>query len=288
MEIFHVLSVAPDLIALRLIDDNMLNFLVSASSLEYDSRLLKNKDLIRKKAKLLFADSGLLGFIKQGKAWDYATQPDKVLEIQLSINPDIVATLDHPCEPSILTKSGTNVETAISLTVYNALWLVEGKEKGKNELKNKKIAIVVQGYEPKDYEICIRQYKKLGFFDLNPEEYWFAIGSVCMRKPPELYEIVEFVRKRIPEKFHVHCFGIANPLWVLKIKEYGINSVDSATGSVAGGFFAFIDEGGRRRKLKLRERNKYMAGAMIVFNWLSLETQIKQNIKPELILFEES
>ncbi|GAB6066055.1 hypothetical protein JCM9492_11470 [Aquifex pyrophilus] len=288
MEVFHVVATSSALQAMRLFDDKTLNFLISAYAIENEPRILKNKELIRRKGRLLFADSGLLSWIKKSKAWEYACSPDRVLELQLSINPDIVATLDHPCEPSIIEKSGTTTRNAISVSIYNALWLVERKEAGDERLKDKIVAIVVQGYEKADYEWCIREYRRMGFFDLPADQYWFAIGSVCMRKPPELYEIVKFVRERIPAHFHVHCFGIASPNWILKLKEFGVNSIDSSTGAMAGTLsFSFLDEGGQYRKLKLKKRNKHMTSAMIAFNWASLDFQVKEGIKPVFTLFEE-
>jgi len=288
MKVFHVLMGGAEHRALQIFDDHSLNLLISASMLTIETRWKKYLDLIHRKKKLLFADSGLLGWIKKlgPKAIEYALNPDKVLDIQLQINPDIVAHVDIPCENEILKKLGTNRPTAIAQTVFNAIHLVEKAERDER-LKDKIIAIVVQGYTLREYEYCLKQYEDLGFFDLPHERYWFAIGSVCMRKPPELYEVVKFVREAIPEKFHVHCFGIANPRWVLEMKRFGVNSVDSATGGVAGGFFSFIDAGGKRRRLELKSKNKYMFASLVAFNWASLEFQIERGIEPHKTLFED-
>lgn len=288
MKIFHVLMGGAEHRALQIFDDQSLNILISASMLTIETRWKKHLDLIHRKKKLLFADSGLLGWIKKlgPKAMEYALNPDKVLDIQLQIDPDIVAHVDIPCEYEILKKLGTNRPTAISQTIFNAIKLVENAEKDER-LKDKIIAIVVQGYTLKEYEYCLKQYEDLGFFKLPPDRFWFAIGSVCMRKPPELYEVVKFVREAIPSQYHVHCFGIANPRWVLEMKKFGINSVDSATGSVAAGFFSFIDVGGKRKKLEIKSKNKYMFASLVAFNWASLEFQIENNIEPENTLFDE-
>ncbi len=287
--LFHVLMGGAEHRTLGLFDDGSLNLLIAASMLEFESRWKKHLELIYRKKKLLFADSGLLGWIKKlgSGAWGYASDPEGVLQLQLQIDPDIVAHVDIPCEREILKRLGTNRPTAISQTVHNARWLVERKEAGDERLKDKIVVIVIQGYHKQDYEYCIRQYEELGFFGLDPSGYWFAIGSVCMRKPPELYEVVRFVRERIPQQYHVHCFGIANPTWVLKMKEFGVNSVDSATGSVAAGFFEFIDKGGKRRKLELEKKDRYMFAALAAFNWASLEMQVSGGIPPANLLFEE-
>lgn len=290
MMLFHVLLGGAEHRALRFFDDGSLNLLVSASMLTFETRWKKHFELIHRKKRLLFADSGLLGWIKKegSGAWKYALDPEKVLEIQLQIDPDIVAHVDIPCENEILKRLGTNRPTAIAQTVQNARWIVERKEGGDERLRNRIVVLVVQGYHPQDYEFCLKQYKDLGFFDLNPEQYWFAIGSVCMRKPPDLFDVVRFVRERIPEKYHVHCFGIANPTWVLRMKDFGINSVDSATGAVAAGFFEFIDKGGKRRKLELGKKDKYMFASMVAFNWASLEAQVRNGEPPALMLFDSA
>ncbi len=215
------------------------------------------------------------------RAWEYALNPEKVLEIQLQIDPDVIAHVDIPCEIEILRRLGTNRPTAISQTVYNALWIVEKKESGDERLKNRIVVIGVQGYTKEDYGRCLEQYRNFGFFDLDPAKYWFAIGSVCMRKPPELYRIVEFVRASIPDEYHVHCYGIANPVWVLELGRFGVNSVDSATGTYAAGMFRFIDVGGQRKILKLKRKNKYMFAALTAFNWMSLEIQIEDGVQVE-------
>ena len=158
MIIFHVLMGGAEHRALRLFDDNSLNLLIAASMLTFETRWKKYLSLIHKKKKLLFADSGLLGWIKKlGKeAWKYALDPEKVLEIQLQIDPDIIAHVDIPCETEILKKLGTNRPTAIAQTIQNARWIVERKEGGDRRLKGKAVALVVQGFHKQDYEFCLR------------------------------------------------------------------------------------------------------------------------------------
>ncbi len=289
MIVFHVLMGGAEHRALQLFDDNSLNLLIAASMLIFETRWKKYLNLIHRKKKLLFADSGILGWIKKFGAEateKYAQNPKKVLKLQLQINPDIIAHVDIPCEDSILKMAGIDRRTAIDITIRNAEFLIEEALKNP-DLKDKKIAIVVQGFHLKEYEYCINEYEKRNFFSLDSEKFWFAIGSVCMRKPPDLYKVVKFVREAIPSRYHVHCFGIANPIWVLKLKEFGINSVDSATGSVSAAFFSFIDKGGRRKKIELPKKNKYMFAALTAFNWASIELQIQENIKAQNVLFEE-
>ncbi len=76
-----------------------------------------------------------------------------------------------------------------------------------------------------------------------------------MRKPTTgLYQINKLIRDALPEHYHVHCFGIANPPWIVNLAKIGLNSCDSATGSVEAGLgFSFIDEGGKRLRLQILE-----------------------------------
>lgn len=291
MEIYHVLMGGAEHRALRFFDDKELNLLVAASMLTFETRWKKHLPLIQSKAKSLFADSGLLGWIKKygsGAIQEYAKNPQKVLDIQMQINPDVIAHVDIPCEDSILKMAGLKRIEAINQTIQNAEFLIEQSIKNP-ELKNKKIAIVVQGFNLNEYEYCLNEYEKRGFFNLNPEKYWFAIGSVCMRKPPDLYVTTKFVREYIPERYHVHCFGIANPKWVLEMKKYGINSVDSATASFAAAMFQVIDYQGKRRRLNLPSKDKYMFAALAAFNMASLQKQVNDNVDadPQCELFEE-
>lgn len=291
MEIFHVLMGGAEHRALRFFDDKELNLLIAASMLNFETRWKKHLNLIQSKAKLLFADSGLLGWIKKygtSAIEEYAENPQKVLDIQMQIDPDVIAHVDIPCEDSILEMAKLDRISAINQTIQNAEFLIEESMKNQ-ELKDKKIAIVVQGFHLSEYEYCLNEYEKRGFFNLPSENYWFAIGSVCMRKPPDLYKTTKFVREAIPQYYHVHCFGIANPKWVLEMKKYGINSVDSATASFAAAMFQIIDYEGKRKRLKLPSKDKYMFAALTAFNMASLQKQVKDDVcgDPQCELFEE-
>ena len=55
---------------------------------------------------------------------------------------------------------------------------------------------------------------------------------------------------------------------------------------MAAGFFTFIDKGGKRRRLEILKKNKYMFAAMVAFNWASLQKQIESGEGAVYSLFE--
>lgn len=278
--------------ALNIFDDNSLNLMLAASMQTFDSRWKKNLPLIQQKKKLLYSDSGMIGWIKKLKkdAWKYATNPQEVLNLQLKINPDIIAHVDVPCETHILEMLNKSRKEAIQQTIKNALWLVEEKESGCQALKDKIIAIAIQGFSLDDYYKCMDSYREKHLNELDHKKYWFAIGSVCMRKPPDLYEIAQFIRQAIPPQFHVHCYGIANLPWMLQLEKIGINSCDSATANFASAMFRLIDEGGRQAKISLTIRDINMWASMFAFNIASFEFQLKNRMTPIMdeLFFDKS
>ena len=292
LKLFHVLMGTTDSRALNIFDDNSLNLMLAASMQTFDSRWKKNLPLIQRKKKLLYSDSGMIGWIKKLKkdAWKYATDPQLVLDLQLKINPDIIAHVDIPCEFHILEMLNKSKKETLQQTIKNAVWLVEKKEKGCTELKNKIVAIGIQGNTIDDYHYCIDSYRDKHFDELDHKKYWFAIGSVCMRKPPDLYEIAQYVRQAVLPQFHIHCYGIANLPWMLQLENMGIGSCDSATANFAAAMFSLIDEGGKRSKINLTIKDTNMKSSMFAFNMASLEFQLKNRMAPIMdeLFFDQS
>ena len=292
LKLFHVLMGTTDTKALNLFNNKSLNLMLPASMMTFDSRWKKNLPLMQEKKKMFFADSGMIGWIKKirNNAWEYAKNPEKVLNLQLQINPDIIAHVDIPCELQILEMLGRSKKQALQQTIKNALWLIEKKESGDPKLKNKIIAIGIQGDTLDDYHYCLDSYRDKNLDELDPKKYWFAIGSVCMRKPPDLYEIAQFIRQAIPPQFHIHCYGIANLPWMLQLEHIGIDSCDSATANMAAAMFRLIDEGGKRSKINLTIRDTNMKAGMFAFNIASYEFQLKNRMYPimEELFFDNS
>lgn len=291
MELYHVLMGTTDTNALNLFPDGSINCLLAASIMSFDQRWKKNLPLIQKKKRRLYADSGMIGWVKRmgGKAWDYAISPGDVLKIQLQINPDIVAHLDIPTELFVTKLLKRTALELMEQTIKNAEWLVKQKSFDP-ALEGRKIAIGVQGQRIEDYSHCIDRYRELGFNELDPNDFMFAIGSVCMRKPPDLYEIAKLVRDRIPEEFDVHCYGIANLEWLLQLEQIGIASCDSSTASFAAAMFHLIGDAGKRVNIGMYGKNTFMTNSLFAFNIASLEWQFRSKAIPVMdeLFFDQS
>ena len=292
MELYHVIMGTTDINAMNLFPDKTINYLLAASMQTFDQRWKKNLPLIERKKKLLFSDSGMLGWIKKlgDRAWSYASNPQGVLEIQLQSNPDIISHVDIPMEYSITERLGKTTKESMDQTILNAIWLVKKKLENRGYLNGKRIAIAVQGRTLDDYIQCIHRYRDLGFMDLNPKDFLFAIGSVCMKKPPDLYEISKIVRVRIPEQYDLHCFGIANIKWLLQLEQIGITSCDSSTDNFASAMYRIVGEDGRQSTIKLSGKNTLMQNSLFAFNIASLEFQLKNKMIPVMdeLFFDES
>jgi tRNA-guanine family transglycosylase len=289
MRLYHVIMGNTDVGALKMYDDNSVNLLMAASMQTFDKRWKNNLAFIQKKKRSLYSDSGMIGWIKKLKedAWKYAINPELVLNIQLQLDPDIVAHVDIPSEPSILKMLGKDIKETMRQTVENAEWLVDQSkhpfagEIPKNlRLIGRKIAIGVQGWTVKDYTWCVNQYRDMGFDELDPEQYMFAIGSVCMRKPPSLYEVSQAVRNMIPDEYDIHCYGIASVPWMLQLEDMGITSCDSSSANVAATYFRLIGEDGKRVDIGLRHKDTQIQNSLVAFNMASIDYQLRNKLYP--------
>jgi len=281
MRVFHALMSGPELRAIRLFDDRELDILISANILDTDYRWKKNLGLIHKKKNTLVADSGMIGFVKRlghQAIVEYALNPRRVLDIQLQVEPDVVVMTDLLLFPDFLARAGLSKEKAIAINRRNALFLAE-KDISQTRL------FVIQGETIEDYLECIEWYEREGFFSL--ENAWFGIGSVAFRDPVERREIVRRIVAEL-SGIHVHVFGVGSPKYLLELNEVGVQSADSSVACMSGFYFSFLDEGGERRRLRIRKKDKYMTSALIAWNISIINMLIKQKIKvAQLELFEE-
>lgn len=177
MRVFHAVMSGPEFRAIRLFDDGELDMLISANVLDTDYRWKKNLGLLHKKKNLLIADSGMIGFVKRlgyQAVLDYALNPDRVLELQLKAEPDIVVMTDLLLLSDFLARADVSKEKAISINRRNALFLAQ---KDLSQIK----LFVIQGETLGDYLECVEWYEREGFFSL--ENAWFGIGSVAFRDP---------------------------------------------------------------------------------------------------------
>jgi hypothetical protein len=221
----------------------------------------------------------------------------------MRINPDIVASLDVPCEPESLATLGISIDEAIALTIKNAEWIIKRVQFDKTSfnlkkyveekdprLDGRKIAIGIQGWAVDDYIRCLHKYWDLGFGELPPDKFMFAIGTICRRDPLTVYAIAQELRDRIPSEFDMHCYGISQINCVTQLRQIGITSCDSSTASVASAFYRFLDRGGLQARLFLETKDTLMQNALFAFNIASLNYQIENVNFPvlEQLFFDES
>lgn len=232
-------------------------------------------------AKSVFLDSGLITWLKlveSGKATladvtNWMRQQDKVREWAhklhaLGVKSGVAAMMDHPCEPWLLEKAGTTVEAAVKATIENAAhWRTADLPPGWKRV------YVAQGWTLKDYGGCMDAFEELGILDeIRRDEAWLAAGTTCMRKPPELYGVYDFLRKRLGTG-HLHALGIARPEWVAHMVHRGwIQTADSATASIAVAF--------NRGKAQWhgKGRPNYLVRAMYAAEMETLEAEIHELI----------
>lgn len=147
----------------------------------------------------LFIDCGGYSFFHRS-AGGYQTSDEEYLDYIERFKPDMWALRDYPCEKEILSRHETTVDKQMERTVENHANLsdlIEDRELGGV------VFSVIQGWEPKDYEICIDMMKDRGV----PLEN-VGIGSVCGRESKE--DVLEIIRRVDTEASpkRLHAFGI--------------------------------------------------------------------------------
>lgn len=194
------------------------NILISAGSLWSTQR----KKFIRRNPpphSSFFLDSG--GFTALHRFGGYPFTREEYLDLIWHYAPDLVATMDYPCEPDInrgglqplcgreglrrveLCGLESNAER-IRATVENAAWLL-----GRDVPADTTVIPVVQGYTLDEYMACLDLYEERGI--LEAVEY-LGIGSMCRRElvgriAPLVVRIVDRVWTTRPAmKFHL--FGL--------------------------------------------------------------------------------
>lgn len=270
METFHVFAGGAHMQALRLMPPRSINLLISGWSY-HDSKnaMRKHRHVIREAANLITFDSGFLGAARQGR-FDWADQQELVLEYAEELGADRVAMMDIPMEPHILRAAGLvtaagapDFERALELTYRNAQRFMAartGIAKG----------FVNQGWTLEQRAACHRAMCDMG---VPAVAGWWGIGSVCMRRPPDLYEHADWCRKHITG--HLHCFGITQPLWARQLKALGIDSHDSAKAAAATTYGVLIINGRAREMGKRSGVGESVRRSAIInalWFWLNVES----------------
>ena len=149
----------------------------------------------------LFLDSG--GFTCLSLYGDYPWSRDEYLALIRQMRPDLVATLDYPCEPDI--RRGDRFQTndeRIEATLSNAAWLLE------QELpQGPTVVPVIQGYTADEYRSCVEAMGRRGL-----TRDYMAVGSMCRRwDPRDLRDTMTAIAQAV-EEIHpgarLHWFGL--------------------------------------------------------------------------------
>ena len=177
-------------------------------------------------ARSVFLDSGMLSAWKACRV-EWSSRQSDVVALANEVGVDYCAHLDLPMAPHLLALNSVLPEVALQQTVANAYQFMRA------DVTAKKV-FVIQGYQLSEYQSCINSFRDMGILALS--DIWLAIGSVCMRSPLHgLYEVCSFIRRQLSHH-HLHAFGVGRPAWIRELRRIGIDSFDSATGSLLGGF----------------------------------------------------
>lgn len=239
METFHVVGGGgANLRALELMPDRSLNVLISAWSIhDVKNALRKHRDLVRRKAKLLMVDSGFLGAAKAGRM-DWAGKQDLVVEYAEEFGADRVAMMDIPMEPEILRAAGfvrrdgsPDFDRALALTLENAAAFAQVRCRAARGFIN-------QGWTMEHRQACLDGMTAAGVL---PAVGWWGVGSVCRRRPPDLYLHAHWCRTHMEGP--MHCFGISKAEWAGVMGAMGITAHDSATATLRTSFGRILVNG---------------------------------------------
>lgn len=254
------------------------NYLMTAWAFKRDPRNKKGGHVVRTHAQHMILDSGFLGAAKKGEL-DWKDNQKLIPELATEYKFDLATAIDIPCEPHILKEVGLSKKEAFKITMDNMIEFM-GMEAPCQKM------LVVQGWTIEDYVKNLEEMEKHGAFN---GQYWIGIGSVCMRKPntqtrrtvndPKymLYDVVREVCSFIDSRTTIHCFGIANPKWVKRISEMGVDSCDSASAVMATAYGESIcPQFGNRKKLNGKGYENTVEGRAILLkrNRLALESAI--------------
>ena len=151
----------------------------------------------RKKIKIVpatgkfFLDSG--GFTEIFRFGKYTFPPSDLISYVLVNKVDYFATMDYPCEPVVLARTGKTIDEHIQLTVESNLELMD----------HPKVVPVIQGYSVDDYIRCCDLIK-----DYGCQKPYMAIGTMCKRtKVSDALAILNAIKTEFP-KSELHAFGL--------------------------------------------------------------------------------
>ncbi|WP_157628440.1 tRNA-guanine transglycosylase [Thermococcus thioreducens] len=188
---------------------------------------------------ILFADSG--GFkLLYNREYDLSkyqlkATPESVLDLQLKLGADYVASLDYPIPPG-LNKEETNER--MEKSIMNAVRLMELVYDSHDVDVFPYLAVHGRSYEEIQYYVkrLFNLLEETGFNEYSHYPFGLAIGSMVPIK--NHYELIVEIIKALkdtlieinsdPEKIPIHVFGISGRITPF-MYYLGVNSFDSNT-----------------------------------------------------------
>jgi len=243
-----------------------MSFLLAASTYGGFKCYRKHADAIRRNAKSLIFDSGVLGFAKQGKGLDWALNGHNMVVAWgvYELQADRVAAVDVPCEPEILKMIGIDVDEAIRITTENARTALYDQH-----LDGRRI-FTVQGWTLDDRKRSLEQLMPI--IEKDPDA-WIGNGTTCMLRPETgLFKFYDWLCSELPDR-HIHAWGIAQAAWLVELEALGVASGDSATAGFASGHQEFIhaQNGKRIKGAGHMKRDSLMLACDMLRNMRALE-----------------
>lgn len=232
----------------------MLNALISAYAMEYDSSLQETGDPDDWKgtqgriyqsvhARTVFLDSGAItplvrcvvgkGNGDEVRAW-MTRQVDIVKMAHrlhaLGCGHGTVGVLDLPQYPAMLDAAGIGKDEATRMTFENAAVLMES-----DMPEGWWPTFTVQGITAADYVGCVEHFASFGAIDLaQAGKAWIAVGGTRDVKPPALFTIYRSVREAVGPDVHIHALGISRIGDLVHMARRGwVNGADSASAAIA-------------------------------------------------------
>lgn len=182
------------------------------------------EDIIEKRKKMdsLMIDSSAIIAMNKGDTSWFKKQKE-IVALANAVEADAVVMLDVLCKPKLLEKCNMTVAEAQAITIDNA-------EKFLSLETPARKVFVLQGYEKKEYLVCINAFEKMGIFDDNSNI--IGIGSSAGEKSATTFDRYKFccdAIHKINPKLEVHGFGIGSPELLVKLYEIGVTSIDNQT-----------------------------------------------------------
>ncbi len=174
--------------------------------------------------------------------------PEKVIQIQLDLESDIIMPLDV-CPPS--NGSQIEIERAVKYTVK---WAAQAKKyfDQKTAVMKKRpllFAIVQGGVDKKLRQDCLEKLSQIGDWD------GFAIGGLAVGESRQkMYEIVKYMDSILPKDKPRYLMGVGEPLDIFEASRLGMDMFDCVlpTRLARHGVVWITNEKGKMKKEKVK------------------------------------